>query len=71
MRINGRIHRWVFRTWSRIGNNYVVSIGYQPMAHAWGFDLSWGRRDLLGETVREGESLFADSKRLSIPVYWR
>lgn len=71
MRINGRRAPVVFHTWSRIGGNYVISLGYQPMRHAWGIDLSWGRRDLMGQEVREGESRFADRFVWSIPVYWR
>jgi hypothetical protein len=71
MKINGRLFPFVFHTWSRIGNNYVVSIGYQPMTHTWGFDLHWGRRDLLGETIKPGETRFADRRRVSIPVYWQ
>lgn len=71
MTINGRRFPCAFRTWSRIGRNYIVVVGYQPMRHAWGVDLSWGRRDLMGESVREGETRFADRFYWAVPVVWR
>lgn len=71
MQINGRLVPLVFRTWTRIGNNYVVAVGFDPMRYRFGLRLHWGRRDLLGETVREGETRFADSINWTVPVYWR
>lgn len=58
--LNCSHRRWMLRTWSRIGSNYVISLGFKPLSHSWGLSLYWGRRDLLGETVREGETRFAD-----------
>lgn len=71
MRINGRRFPFVFRTWSRIGRNYVVSLGYQPMQHEWGVSLYWGCRFALGEDVKEGEVRFADGGRFAVPVIWK
>lgn len=71
MKINGRVHKWVFHTWSRIGRNYVVSLGYQPWRHAWGVELHWGCRFAMGEEVPEGETRFADGYVWSVPVFWR
>jgi hypothetical protein len=47
-------------------DNGFFSFG--PMLHrdAYGLTLCWGRRDLLGETVLEGDSLFADCKEIII-----
>lgn len=70
MTIDGERFPFFFRTWSRVGRNYVVIAGYDPVEHTWGLDLCWGRRDLLGETVKPGELRFADRLRWSVQMEW-
>jgi hypothetical protein len=43
----------------RWGNGSLI-VGHLLYADAWGAELVWGRRDLLGETVGPGDLLFAD-----------
>ena len=43
-------------------NNGVAVVGYLFMQDAYGIQLSWGRRDLLGDVVEPGCSLFSDHK---------
>lgn len=40
--------------------NGIFSVGQMPWRDAYGVQLSWGRRDLMGEDVKEGETWFAD-----------
>ena len=71
MRINGRRFPFVFRTWGRIGRNYVVTLGFQVLEHEWGLSLYWGCRLAMGEDVEQGEMRFADGVRLTFPVIWK
>lgn len=70
IRINGRRFPWVFHTWSHIGRNYLISLGFDPLRHAFGVRLYWGHRVLLGEKVLEGETLFADEFEWLVGVSW-
>lgn len=45
-------------------SNGIFSVGPMLWRDAYGIELSWGRRDLMGEEVKEGEVWFADH------VYW-
>jgi len=41
-------------------NNGVLTVGRLLWCDGYGLELAWGRRDLLGEDVHEGDALFAD-----------
>ena len=69
--INCRLFPFVLQQWWRVGANYAVVIGYQPMTYSWGLDLAWGRRDLLGETMAPGESRYADRISWTVRVSWK
>lgn len=43
-------------------NNGYLLFGWQLHTDAYGVSVAWGRRDLMGETVRDGEAMFADTK---------
>jgi hypothetical protein len=44
--------------------NGVLAIGPLYTQDSYGISVAWGRRDLMGEEVRQGESLFADHKTI-------
>lgn len=45
-------------------SNGVLDIGRLWYLDAYGIELAWGRRDLMGENVSEGETIFADRRVL-------
>ena len=47
-------------------NNGFLSVGPMLCRDEYGIELAWGRRDMLGEDVREGDMWFADRKRWTI-----
>lgn len=49
----------------RWGNGSLI-IGPLIIEDAWGIDLAWGRRDLLGDPPDEGERIYADRVRLIV-----
>lgn len=44
--------------------NGVLDVGRLWYRDAYGIELAWGRRDLMGEDVRECETIFADHRAL-------
>lgn len=46
--------------------NGCLSLGWLCYRDAYGVELAWGRRDLMGEDVREGETWFSDRVTIEI-----